>query len=44
MIRKKKQDERKEDLANFVQTVFVILYRNLLRTNLVKNNLKGEEI
>lgn len=42
MIKKKKQEERKEDLANFVQTVILILYRNLLRS-LMKKNWRGEE-
>lgn len=43
LIRKKKQDERKEDLANFVQTVFLLLFRNLLKISSTKNSWRGEE-
>jgi len=43
LIRKKKQDERKEDLANFVQTVFLFLFRSLLKINSTNNSWRGEE-
>ena len=43
LIRKKKQDERKEDLANFVQTVFLFLFRNLLKISSTNNSWRGEE-